>query len=264
MYLILLHINPQKKVFMTKYFYLLIAAISLIACKQSQATLAAIQGEQLPITDSIPQNQAVLDYIAPYQQKINSEMSAVLAYAPESLSKDQGPYNTAIGNMMADAVLELSNPIFKERTGHNIDGVLLNHGGIRSTLNAGDVTMRTAFDIMPFENSIIVVELTAEKMKELFNYLKSGKAHPIANMQLILNADNSIASATIAGKPVEEGKTYFIATNDYLRQGGDGMTFFEDPVSEEVLNYKVRSILIDYFKEKDTIAPVRDTRFIKK
>ena len=248
---------------MFKKFCLLGLLLALFACKESQVTLNAIEGTQLAITDSLPQDQQVLDYIAPFKKHINDEMSAVLAYAPQSHSKTEGPYNTAIGNMMADAVLELSNPIFKSRTGHEIDGVLLNHGGITSTLNAGDVTMRTAYDIMPFENSIIVVELNADKVRDMFNYLKSGKAHPIANMQLILGEDDSIVKTLVNGKPIEDGKTYFIATNDYLRQGGDGMVFFEDPVSETVLNYKVRSVLIDYFKEKDTIAPVRDNRFIK-
>lgn len=248
---------------MVKKIYLLSLLFAAMACKQSQVALKSVDGKQIPITDSLSQNQEVLEYIAPYQKHINEEMSAVLAYAPQSYSKTEGPYNTAIGNMMADAVFEMSNPIFKSRTGNSIDGVLLNHGGIRSTLNAGDVTMRTAYDIMPFENSIIVVELSAEKAREMFEYLKSGKAHPIANMQLILNTDDSIKQATINGSPIEDSKTYFIATNDYLRQGGDGMTFFDNPVSETVLDYKVRSVLIDYFKEKDTIAPVRDNRFIK-
>ena len=82
-------------------------------------------------------------------------------------------------------------------------------------------------------------------------------------MQIILDQDEKLKSTTINGKPVEEGKTYFVATNDYLQQGGDRMTFFSKPVSMEVLDYKIRTILVDYFKAKDTIAPVRDDRFIQ-
>ena len=248
---------------MIRIFLPLVLTICLLGCKNSQPTLTQIEGDQLPITDSIQPNQEVLDYVAPYRKRIDEEMGAVLAYAPQSHSKKDGPYNTAIGNMMADAVFQLSNPVFNKRTGNNIDAVLLNHGGIRSTLNAGDVTMRTAFDLMPFENSVVVVELTSDKVNEMFDYLKSGTAHPISNMQLILDKNNEIKTATINGKPVEEGKTYFIATNDYLQQGGDRMTFFSQPLSMEVLDYKIRSILVDYFKEQDTIAPVRDNRFIK-
>ncbi|MEH6656215.1 5'-nucleotidase [Leeuwenhoekiella marinoflava] len=248
---------------MIRIFLSLFLAISLLGCKNSQLTLTQIEGHQLPITDSIQANQDILDYVAPYRKRIDEEMGAVLAYAPLSLSKKDGPYNTAIGNMMADAVFELSNPVFNKRTGKNIDAVLLNHGGIRSTLNAGDVTMRSAFDIMPFENSIVVVEITSNQANEMFAYLKSGTAHPISNMQLVLNENDELKTATINGKPVEHGKTYFIATNDYLQQGGDRMTFLSEPKSMEVLDYKIRNVLVDYFKEQDTIAPVRDNRFIK-
>ena len=82
-------------------------------------------------------------------------------------------------------------------------------------------------------------------------------------MQLILNSENELASATLNGNAIEDGKTYFIATNDYLQQGGDGMVFFTNPKSTTILDYKMRSILIDHFTKQDTIAPIRDNRFIK-
>ena len=82
-------------------------------------------------------------------------------------------------------------------------------------------------------------------------------------MKISIDDDNNLVKTTINGEPVKDGQTYFIATNDYLQQGGDGMTFFSDPVSMEVLDYKIRSILVDYFKTQDTIAPVRDNRFTK-
>ena len=106
-------------------------------------------------------------------------------------------------------------------------------------------------------------ELSGEKIKEMFDYLKRGKAHPISHMQLIIDKNHNIKKATIGGKPIVDTETYFIATNDYLQQGGDGMVFLGDPISLEVLDYKVRSVLIDYFNKHDTIAPVRDDRFIK-
>ncbi|MFI8378130.1 MULTISPECIES: 5'-nucleotidase C-terminal domain-containing protein [unclassified Leeuwenhoekiella] len=249
---------------MIRLYSLALLGFLLVACKQSQATLTSIQGKQINITDSIASDLSVIEYIAPYKKRIDEEMNAILAYAPESLSKSDGPYNTAIGNMMADAVLEFCDPVFFKRSGKHIDGVVLNHGGIRSVLRAGNVTMGTAYEIMPFENSIVVVEISSDEARAMFQYLKSGKAHPIANMQLILNANDDIDSALINGKPIENGKTYFIATNDYLQQGGDGMVFFTNPKTIEILDYKMRTILIDHFKKQDTIAPKRDTRFIKK
>ena len=56
----------------------------------------------------------------------------------------------------------------------------------------------------------------------------------------------------IQGKPIEDNKMYFVGTNDYLYEGGDNMTFFKKGLKYD-LDYKLRNILIDYFKEVDTI-----------
>ncbi|MNR62085.1 bifunctional 2',3'-cyclic nucleotide 2'-phosphodiesterase/3'-nucleotidase precursor protein [compost metagenome] len=64
----------------------------------------------------------------------------------------------------------------------------------------------------------------------------------------------------IQGKPVEKDKIYYVGTNDYLANGGDNMNFFKKGIQKFDLDYKLRNILIDYFKEVDTIAVINDTR----
>ena len=54
-----------------------------------------------------------------------------------------------------------------------------------------------------------------------------------------------------------------MATNDYLYNGGDRMTFFQPNEGLHVLDYKIRNVLIDYFKKQDTLNPKRDRRFIQ-
>jgi 2',3'-cyclic-nucleotide 2'-phosphodiesterase (5'-nucleotidase family) len=72
-----------------------------------------------------------------------------------------------------------------------------------------------------------------------------------------------VKSATIKEKPIDINKTYFVATNDYLYEGGDNMDFFKTNDSLYTLDYKVRNVLIDYFLKKDTLNPVIDDRFIQ-
>lgn len=251
---------------MKKYlFFLFLSSTIIHSCKNS-GTLAVtqIEGSQITISDSIPVDPQIEDYIKPYREHINKEMDAVLAYAPLSLTKSEGELNTAIGNMMADAVMQLANPIFKKRTGKEIDIVLLNHGGIRSSLNRGNVTTRTAFQIMPFENEVVIAELTTGQVREMLRYLvDSGTAHPVTGLELVLDQNNSIQKILIQGKPIKENSTYFVATNDYLFQGGDNMVFFSDALSLTTIDYKIRNLLIDYFEREDTIAPVEDKRFIR-
>ena len=69
--------------------------------------------------------------------------------------------------------------------------------------------------------------------------------------------------ALIGGKPIEDGRTYTVVTSDYLQHGGDRMNFLKDPVTLEVLDYKIRNAMIDYFKTVDTIPARLDGRFVK-
>lgn len=249
---------------MKRFFYLLLGPLFLIGCENSEYHVERIEGEQIPVKDSIPENDSISAFIAPYKERINREMDSVLAYAPNNLSKTDGDLNTALGNMMADAVMELSNPVFESRSGKSLDMVLLNHGGIRSSVNEGEVTTRTAYQLMPFENEVVVAELKGEQIREIIKYLIEGQtAHPISGMELVIDRNNEVQSAFIQGQPIEDDKIYYVATNDYLYQGGDNMVFFSRAENVTGLDYKIRNLLIDYFKQKDTIDPAVDQRFIR-
>lgn len=254
---------------MKRYTYNFFCTIFLYAtlftaCKEKTSySPERIKSDLITVSPNQPEDSMITREIAPYKNAIQKEMELVLAYAPASYSKKDGYLNTAIGNMMADAVFEMANPIFTKRSGYPFNAVLLNYGGIRSTINKGAITTKTAFELMPFENEVVVVELSGKRIKEMFNYLQAGVAHPISNIQIILNSDGKLEKTLIQGNEIIDNETYFIATNDYLLNGGDRMTFFSKPVSFLSLDYKVRNVLIDYFKKYDTIAPQRDDRFIK-
>ena len=160
--------------------------------------------------------------------------------------------------------MEMANPIFKARTGNSIDIVMLNHGGIRSILPKGDVTSRTAYNLMPFENSVVVTGLKGTSVKDLVDYLQKAKrAHPISGLSIKVNSDFKLLEAKVGNKPIDNNKTYYVATNDYLYNGGDNMNFFKQGDSLYKLDYKVRNVFIDYFKKVDTLNLSADDRFIK-
>lgn len=248
---------------MKKFSILLFLALA--SCKfTGNYTPHRIEGQQLKITDSITSNNVIAEFIKPYKDHIDKEMNMVLAYAPADLTKSNGDLNTAIGNMMADAVMELTSPVFTKRTGKKIDIVLLNFGGIRSAISKGNITTRTAFQVMPFENEVVVAHMKGIHVQEMVNYLvDAGSAHPVAGLTLEIGEDNSIRKVLVQGQPLDDEKIYYVATNDYLLEGGDNMVFFSNAREVTSLDYKIRNVLIDYFTQKDTIAPVRDQRFIR-
>ena len=246
-------------------YILLLCVLFNTSCKKEAFEKTEATYEIISINDSIVKNDSIEAFILPYRTHLNTTLDSTLAYAPETYSKKDGELNTAIGNFMADVVLSEGNPIFKARTGKNIDGVLLNHGGIRSVISKGNISARTAFEVMPFENSVVVVSLKGKQINALFDYLsKAKRAHPVSKqVELLLDNDFNVKKALVNGKPVLEDETYYVATNDYLYNGGDRMTFFQPNDSLYTLDYKIRNVLVDYFKKKDTINPKIDNRFTK-
>lgn len=225
--------------------------------KEGKQKLYQINTQQKVIDNTLNGNNEIDSFISPYKKRLNNELDNPLAYAKSDLTKSDGELVSSLGNLMADICFIQALPIFQKRTNNNIDFVLLNHGGIRAPIPKGTITARNAFEVMPFENELVVVELSGLKTKELLTYLATEKkAHPITNMRLKIDrVDNTYREAIINEQPFDESKNYYILTSDYLQQGGDNMTFFVNPINLYKLDYKLRNALIDYFKNGDHLFP---------
>lgn len=226
--------------------------------------LSRMEGKQISIDTEIVESKQIDSFVAPYRKRVDEVLDSTLAYAPHAISKTDGPYNTTAGNLMADIVLSEANPIYKARTAHEIDIVLLNHGGIRSMISKGPISSRTAYEVMPFENSIVVAELEGTSVMKMVDYLRdSGRPHPISGMQIVLDGQNQVKSVSIQGQALDTNKTYRVATSNYLLSGGDNMFFFKEAIDVVDTDYLIRNAMIDYFKKVDTVAPKVDDRFIQ-
>lgn len=245
---------------MKKIIISFFAIILLVACKNEPPYIVKIEGKQLLVNEDINSKKEIKEYIKPYKEKVEKEMSTVLSYTPIELNRIDGELESSLGNLLADMCYQRANPVFNSRTGKNIDFAMFNYGGIRSGISQGNITVENAFNLMPFENTLVVVELTAEKIKELVNYLILAKrAHPISK-QLNLAVKKNGYTLKINSKTIDDTKTYFVLTSDYLQNGGDRMDFFKNPVNLYTLDYKVRNAIIDYFKETDTVKVKLDGR----
>ena len=162
---------------------------------------------------------------------------------------------------MADVSLMRGNLVFEERENKKIDICLLNSGGIRSILPKGNITARNAFEIMPFENSMVVIALKGEQISEMVDFLIADKKpHPLAGIIFTIDKNNQSKNILVQGKPLNKETVYYVGTNDYLSDGGDNMNFFKKAIQKYDLDYKLRNILIDYFKQVDTIPVINDVR----
>lgn len=246
---------------MKKFIIAFFTIFLFFSCKNEPQHLVKIEGKLIPISEELTSKKAIEATIEPFKVKVEAEMNAVLSYTPIELNRVDGKLESSLGNLMADLCFEKANPVFNSRTSKNIDFTMLNFGGIRAGISKGNITMEHAFNLMPFENELVVVELTSKKINELINYLiTENKAHPVSkhiNLEIIKNGYN----LKINNKPIDVSKTYYVLTSDYLQNGGDNMNFFKNPVSLTKTDYKVRNAIIDYFKENDTIKVNLDGRF---
>ena len=262
-------VNLKKYNDVLKLFVIFLTFFFILSCSQQTYTVTKVEGKQLPIvaatsgTTANELDNKIESYISPYRNRINKDLDSVLAYCPITLDKKAINLQSTMGNMMADVVLLYGNKVFEKRENKRISICILNNGGIRAILPKGNVTARNGFEIMPFENSLVVIALRGTQIQELISYfIREKQAHPLAGLTFTINKNNEAKNILIQGKALENDTLYYVGTNDYLANGGDNMTFFSKGEQTFDLNYKLRNILIDYFKAVDTVTSNQDNRII--
>lgn len=198
------------------------------------------------IADSLQlYDTAIANMIAPYKQKLDAQMNDVIGEAESTLTKEL-PDGT-LGNFVADACL-----VYAQNNNATADFCVLNSGGVRiPTIQKGAITVGKIYELMPFDNMIEVVELDGTACKELFAWIAKWKGAPVSGIELTLE-NGEATNVKIKGEPFNESKTYFVATTDYIANGGDGANMFAKGKRSNY-NYKLRDAIIDYVKTKQTI-----------
>lgn len=247
-----------------KSFVLLLTFFFLFSCKEQKNYITKIEGKKISITESTSKHADIENFIQPYRENIDKDLNLVLAYNPENLDKSKGEWQTNIGNFLADITLKKSNEIFQKKEQKSIDICLLNHGGIRSVIPKGNVSARQAYEVMPFENSAVIIALKGAQILELVNYIISEKKpHPLQGITFTIDATNNAKNIRVQNQPLDLNQKYYVVTSDYLANGGDNMAFFKKGTERFDIDYKLRNIIIDYFKEVDTLTFDNSIRITK-
>jgi 2',3'-cyclic-nucleotide 2'-phosphodiesterase (5'-nucleotidase family) len=232
-------------------FFILISMLIISgACKTQYLVQHEKTGGKVTILDSInvpKPDSLTLEIIKPYKMQLDSQMSEVLAYSELSMYKDQP--EGLLNNFVSDLVYSKGNEYLKKSDNLTAPVCLLNYGGLRTGLPKGAITMRNVYELMPFENELVALEIQGTKMALLLKYLAQKGGMPETGIRMGIK-DNAASNVTIQGALFDESKNYLIITSDYLAMGGDDMTFLLNPVAKYALGLKVRDAIIDYLKEQ--------------
>jgi len=141
---------------------------------------------------------------------------------------------------------------------------LLNYGGLRYPLPKGPLTVGNVFQLMPFENEMVILELSGNQIDSLFRYIIASEGQPVAGCKIIKKHKDY--QAFINEKPFEISKNYIVVTSDYLADGGDKMSFFKNPITYYRTGILIRDAMIEYIKEfqkeNKTLKPNTEERII--
>ncbi|MBL6654920.1 MAG: 5'-nucleotidase C-terminal domain-containing protein [Flavobacteriaceae bacterium] len=207
-----------------------------------------------------PEDSTLTDIINIYKDSIDLKLDNVIGFSKGLYTKDDysnTKFNSSLGNLIADIIYKQADSVFYKSFGNNIDFVLQNHGGIRSSLLEGEIKLTDAYKILPFENEIVVLEISKEVFDEMVLFLSNEKfPHPISGFSIM-------DDKALIDREKSLNDKFFLATNDYLLSGGDNMFFLERNSRVFNLGYSLRDAFIDYTINKENLESKVDNRFIR-
>ncbi len=196
--------------------------------------LESLDWAGIPVTDATPDDPEAAKVIAEYEKKLSAELDKPLgrtAVELDGTNLGSRTRETNLGNLIADA--------FRFTT--KADIAIVNGGSIRAnaTFTAGSISKRDVVSMLPFENPIVKIEATGAQIKaalengisQIVEASESGRFPQVSGLAFEYDArkpaGSRVVSVTINGQPLDEKKTYTMASSVFLIEGGDGYTMFK-------------------------------------
>jgi 2',3'-cyclic-nucleotide 2'-phosphodiesterase (5'-nucleotidase family) len=204
--------------------------------------------QQYIINDQQAEASSINSLVKPYRDSLDAKVNRVLATSDAEMMQGSGrnlkPMQIAMGNFMVDACMDIAKQKAKELNKPSPDISIFTWGSVRGSLPAGDITLRNIYQLMPFENEMVVLKLSGSQTKALLNQLAMNFS-PIAGATILKGELNQIS---INGSPLDETKFYYVLASDYLSFGGDNLSILEDVTDRYLCGIKVRDALVQYLE----------------
>lgn len=231
---------------MSRFFYIFFVGACLMACSPH----VVIEPSRTPITPQNETSEKTEEIIKPYRDSLSGIMSEVIAQADTNFVAQRPSSN--LMNWVADAVfiqetqsVRLSTPAI----------CLLNTGGIRSSLGKGELTLGDFYKLMPFNNTIVWIELPIEALDDIAAYIAKTGGEPVSNCK--------VEKGKLKLNSMSEGeKTCIVITTDYLANAGDKMDFLKKGKIVNQTGKLMRNVLIDHAKQEGVLVSNTEVRFI--
>jgi 5'-nucleotidase/UDP-sugar diphosphatase len=221
--------------------------------------LSHMEARLIPVKNVRPDSD-VARLLDPFNEKVRKRMGEVIGVASEEMR-----YSRATESPLADMVADAFRQIAKTEIAiHNV-------GGIRAVLSKGAITWGNAFEVLPFQNTLITLKMTGAQLKKTLERGLVTSVGMVAVSGIRVQFDVSkpvgeqvVSVALLNGNKIEDSKLYTVATNDFILAGGDGFTEFANGTDIVNTGIILRDVFVEYIKTHRTISPQLDGRIVVK
>jgi 2',3'-cyclic-nucleotide 2'-phosphodiesterase (5'-nucleotidase family) len=221
---------------MKKKIFLYIFLMGFIEISLAQDII--INFKDYKIDNSQTVDSTYIQLLAPYADSIHHSMQKVIGFSLYGMTKKQP--ESGLGNFMADGMKLMAEKKFNRI----IDAAFVNYGGIRNYIPKGDVTIGAIFELMPFDNIIVLQEINGKMLQQFLDKTAEKGGWPVSGITLSIKNKKAV-NVLINNKPLDENATYIIANSDYIANGGDDC-FMLKKMKQLSVGYLFRDALIEY------------------
>ena len=230
--------------------------------------------EELNATEGFTPDQDIATRVSEINAQIEEDMGQVIGTSEVDLDgvrENVRASETNLGDLITDAMLWQAGQDNEE-----VDAAITNGGGIRASIAAGDITKKSVNDVLPFGNTLYVVELTGAELLEALEASTYCTPEPVgafpqvAGIEFTINTGaaydagenypgttyaeptsiNRVTILTVGGQAFDADATYTIVTNDFLAAGGDTYYAFSAAESGYDTGISLDQVVMDYITEE--------------
>lgn len=220
---------------------LLIPFLFTVSCSTPNQNTSLIYKEYR-IEKQVTVDSNLVKMLQPYSVTMNASMNKVIGFASSNLNVKQP--ESGLGNFMADCMKGMAQKKF----GKKVDAGFMNQSGIRSYIPKGNITVGKIFELMPFDNLVVLQEVKGAVLQQFLDKTAEEGGWPVSAGVTMGIKEKKAVQVLIGGRQLDENATYMIANSDYVANGGNGCEMLRK-IPKLDIGYLFRDALIEYVAE---------------